>query len=109
METVKKIQVIDFSRDDESKHKAPLLCSIVDPKYSYINNKLPPTKKKRIVYKNIKLKRSELLALVPSENYPTVKVIDNEVINYFDLKLSEFDGISENLLDKPVRITLKLT
>ena len=37
-----------------------------------------------------------MLAIVPSENYPTVKVIDNWVINYFDLKLDEFEGINEN-------------
>ena len=38
--------------------------------------------------------------MVPSENFPTVQVIDNEVINYFDLKLVEIEGMDGNYCDK---------
>ena len=58
---------------------------------------------------SIVLRPSELLAVVPSLKYPTLRVNYKNPINYFTVKIFDEDGSPLRLIDEPIRIQLKLS
>ena len=77
-----------------------LMCSIVDNKSSYMNN----TKYGELV----KLTPSNLLANIPSKDYPTIPVQKYEsVINHFDLTILDNDWKKLDLRGLPITFSLR--
>ena len=78
-----------------------LMCSIVDNKSSYINNN---TKYDELV----KLTPSNLLANIPSKDYPTIPVRKYDtLINHFDLTILDAEWKKIDLKDSPTTISLR--
>ena len=76
------------------------MCSIVDNKSSYMNN----TKYGELV----KLTPSQLLANIPSKDYPTIPVrkYDN-LINHFDLTILDREWKKFDVNGSPITISLR--
>ena len=73
------------------------MCSIVDNRMSYTNN-----------FKNGKLMPSNLLANIPSKDYPTIPVrkYDN-LINHFDLAILDSEWKKFDLRGSPITFSLR--
>ena len=77
-----------------------LMCSIVDNKSSYMNN----TKYGELV----KLTPSNLLANIPSKDYPTIPVQKYEnPINHFDLTILDTEWKKLDLRGSPITFSLR--
>ena len=77
-------------------------CDIVEEDSSYEN--------KETNADSIKLTQSQLLAIIPSNKYPCLKVSQTKnPINYFTLTILDEYGNKRNLCTKPIRIQLKLS
>ena len=77
-------------------------CDIVEEHSSYEN--------KELNVESIKLTQSQLLAIIPSQKYPCLKVSQSKnPINYFTLTILDEYGNKLNLFTKPIRIQLKLS
>ena len=77
-------------------------CDLVEEQSSYENE---------VVSKeSIKIRPSDLLAVVPSQRYPRLKVsLTKNPINYFTVTISDEDGTPLRLIGEPIRIHLKLS
>ena len=77
-----------------------LMCSLVDNKSSYMNN----TKYREPV----KLMPSNLLANIPSKDYPTIPVQKYEsLINHFDLSILDTEWKKLDLKGSPITFSLR--
>ena len=82
------------------KEPLRLMCSIVDNKSSYMNK----TKYGELV----KLSPSQLLANIPSKDYPTIPVRKYEsVINHFDLTILDNEWEKLDLKGSPITFSLR--
>ena len=82
------------------KEPLRLMCSIVDNKMAYTNS----GKKEE----DIKLMPSNLLANIPSQDYPTIPVrkYDN-LINHFDLSILDSEWKRFDLRESPITFSLR--
>ena len=91
LERIKEMQVLDFHVNKEiiREFKLNFFCDLVESKYSYYN-KLP-------YGENEELNPSTLLAVIPSQNHPCIKVQQtNNPINYFTLLILDENGGKPN-------------
>ena len=84
------------------KKTIKVYCDLVEEQSSYENE---------VVSKEaIKIRPSDLLAVVPSQRYPRLKVsLTKNPINYFTVTISDEDGSPLRLIGEPIRIQLKLS
>ena len=104
LERIREIQLLDFhvNKNPIREFKLNLFCDLVEPKYSYYN-KLP-------CGENEERNPSTLLAVIPSQNHPCIKVQQtNNPINYFTLSILNEKGGTPNFNNESIRINLKIT
>ena len=101
---VKEIQML-FSYIPKALNTNPfyLMCDLIESKSSYSNCCIPEGE-------NVKLKPSQLLAVIPSQNHPCLRVLQTKnPVNYFDLFILDKKGRKADLNNEPIRIYLKIS
>ncbi len=79
-----------------------VFCDLVESKSSY-SNRIPRGE-------NVELTPSQLLAVIPSETYPCLRVSQTKnPINYFTLLILDEKGRKPNFINETIRIHLKLS
>ena len=101
---VKEIQ-LQFSFMPKATHRNPfyLMCDLIESKSSYSNCCIPNGE-------NEELKPSQLLAVIPSQKHPCLRVPQTKnPVNYFTLWILDEKGRKVNLNNEPFRIYLKIS
>ena len=101
---VKKIQMLD-SHINPATNKNPyyLMCDLIESKSSYSNCCIPSAETEE-------LKPSQLLAVIPSQKYPCLRVPQTKnPVNYFTLLILDEFGKKAKLNNGPFRIHLKIS
>ena len=84
------------------KKLVKVYCDLIEEDSSYENNYVDSS--------SIKLTRSQLLAVVPSQRYDRLRISQTKnPINYFTVTILDENGNRLKLIDEPIRIQLKLS
>ena len=100
---VKEIQMqVSYIPKASSRNPLYLMCDLIESKSSY-SNWIPRGE-------NVELTPSQLLAVIPSQKHPCLRVPQTKnPVNYFTLLILDEKGRKPNLNNKPIRIHLKIS
>ena len=95
------------------KKVVKVYCDLIE-EHSLYENDVPKVREMKrssaLKEGSINITPSQLLAVVPSQNYPRLQVSKTKnPINYFTVKIFDENGNKINLINEPIRIQLKLS
>ena len=101
---VKEIEMLDIHIPKAWISDKPLylMCDLIESKSSYSNI--------TSFDENVELNPSQLLAVIPSNNYPCIKVQQTKnPLNYFTLSILDEKGGKPNFNNEDIRVHLKIS
>ena len=100
---VKEIQLLDSHIPKTLSDKSfYLMCDLIETKSSY-SNRIPRGE-------NVELNPSQLLAVIPSQKYPCLRISQTKnPVNYFTLLILDENGRKLNFSNARIRIDLKIS